>query len=147
MPLIQLQFPNPLNTSVQIGDVAYFTNPWDVGGPHPVTGATPTAWASTMTPHKTAEQQDIIKIGEIIDIYIWDGTMSGITCDMDSILYNAYFAQIRITHPKSFIMFSKDNKVNLSSIAGYYASVTFKNDSTDKAELFNVGASVFESSK
>ena len=31
MPLIQLQFPNPLNTSVQEGDVAYFTNPVDVG--------------------------------------------------------------------------------------------------------------------
>jgi hypothetical protein len=44
-------------------------------------------------------------------------------------------------------MFSKDNKANLSSILGYYASVTFKNDSTDKAELFNVGTDVFESSK
>ena len=47
----------------------------------------------------------------------------------------------------SFIMFSKDNKANLSSVLGYYASVTFKNNSTDKAELFNVGASIFESSK
>jgi len=47
----------------------------------------------------------------------------------------------------SFIMFSKDNKVNLSSVLGYYASATFRNDSTEKAELFNVGADVFESSK
>jgi hypothetical protein len=139
MPLIQLQFPNPLNTSVQVGDVAYFTNPWDVG--------TPTGWAATVTPHKTSEQQNILKIGVITFITPWDGTMSVITCDMDQVLYNAYFAQIRITDPKSFIMFSKDNKVNLSSILGYYASVTFKNDSTEKAELFNIGASVFESSK
>ena len=139
MPLIQLQFPNPLNTSVQIGDVAYFTNPIDVG--------TPTGWAATVTPHKTAEQQDILKIGVITFIAPWNGTMSSITCDMDQVLYNAYFAQIRITDPKSFIMFSKDNKVNLSSILGYYASVTFKNDSPDKAELFNIGAGVFESSK
>ena len=47
----------------------------------------------------------------------------------------------------SFIMFSKDNKVNLSSVLGYYASATFRNDSTEKAELFNVGADIFESSK
>ena len=147
MPLVQLHFPNPLNTSVQIGDVAYFTNPWDVGGPHPVTGADPTAWASTITPHKTAEQTNIIKIGKIIALTSWTGSMSIITCDMEQILYNAYFAQISITDPKSFIMFSKDNKVNLSSAVGYYASVTFKNDSTYKAELFNVGADVFESSK
>ena len=139
MPLIQLQFPNPLNTSVQVGDVAYFTNPFDVG--------TPQGWAATVTPHKTAEQQDILKIGVITFITPWDGTMSSITCDMDQVLYNAYFAQIRITDPKSFIMFSKDNKVNLSNILGYYASVTFKNDSTEKAELFNIGTGVFESSK
>jgi hypothetical protein len=44
-------------------------------------------------------------------------------------------------------MFSKDNKVNLSSGLGYYASATLRNDSPDKAELFNVGADVFESSK
>ena len=147
MPLVQLHFPNPLNTSVQIGDVAYFTNPVEVGGPHPVTGATTTAWASTITPHKTSEQEDIIKIGEIKSIVPWNGTISVITCDMEQILYNAYFARISVTEPKSFIMFSKDNKVNLSSAAGYYASVTFKNNSMQEAELFNVGADVFESSK
>ena len=31
-PVIQLNFPNPLNTSVQVGDVAYFSNPTAVGG-------------------------------------------------------------------------------------------------------------------
>ena len=142
MPLVQLQFPNPLNISVQVGDVAYFTNPWDVG-------TNPSAWPSTVTPHKTAEQQNIIKIGVITFINVWDEALgfSAITCDMEQTLYNAYFAQISIVEPKSFIMFSKDNKVNLSSILGYYASVTFKNDSAEKAELFNVGADVFESSK
>ena len=63
-----------------------------------------------------------------------------------------FFAPCQCTYPEicvdgSFIMFSKDNKVNLSSALGYYASVTFKNNSTEKAELFNVGADVFESSK
>jgi len=47
----------------------------------------------------------------------------------------------------SFIMFSKDNKANMSSLLGYYASAEFRNNSTDKAELFNVGTVFTESSK
>ena len=46
-----------------------------------------------------------------------------------------------------FIFFAKDNKANLSSLLGYYADVKFKNDSKTEAELFTVGADVFESSK
>ena len=41
----------------------------------------------------------------------------------------------------------KDNKVNLSSALGYYASATLRNDSLEKAESFNIGADIFESSK
>jgi hypothetical protein len=44
-------------------------------------------------------------------------------------------------------MFSKDNKVNLSSMLGYYAIARWSNNSTDEAELYSVGADVFESSK
>mgnify|MGYP003677333281 CR=1 FL=1 len=47
----------------------------------------------------------------------------------------------------SFIMFSKDNKVNTSSMLGYYASAEFRNNSPTTSELFDVGADVFESSK
>ena len=46
-----------------------------------------------------------------------------------------------------FIMFSKDNSVNAASLKGYYASITMKNESTDRAELFAVNAVVHESSK
>lgn len=46
-----------------------------------------------------------------------------------------------------FIMFSKDNKGNLSSIDGYYAEVEMKNDDTVAVELFAVGSEFFESSK
>jgi len=46
-----------------------------------------------------------------------------------------------------FLMFSKDNSVNESSLKGYYASITMKNDSTDRVELFAVNAVVHESSK
>ena len=330
MPLVQLDFPNPLNTSVQIGDTAYFSNPIDYGTTGNPNGG---QWASTTTPHLTSDQSDIIMIGEIKTIIPWDGTVSSIICDMPQALFNLYFSNIvsggcvetvvstgatgscanylpahghpSITNPQpwpvgqynsdtygngvppgytkfvfftenpslsvydymfhnttanvepftsisisnnwclidssnpmyqvgyinhwtynnpfiwssngymsgtlspsfptindligwlaatypssgvvpgmpwnqinfsnipggiagggggpisgtyasttsttctggSFIMFSKDNKVNLSSALGYYASATLRNDSPDKAELFNVGADIFESSK
>ena len=44
-------------------------------------------------------------------------------------------------------MFSKDNKVNLSSLTGYYAEAQFVNDSTVEAELFAVSTDVYGSSK
>jgi|TARA_A200000159_G_scaffold164703_1_gene195588 hypothetical protein len=47
----------------------------------------------------------------------------------------------------SYLMFSKDKRVNTSRIKGYYASVTLTNNSTSPAELFAVSAEVTESSK
>ena len=44
-------------------------------------------------------------------------------------------------------MFSKDNKVNLGSLLGYYSEVEFRNNSIDKAELFSVASDFIESSK
>ena len=47
----------------------------------------------------------------------------------------------------SFLLFSKDNKVNMASMLGYYAQVQFKNYSDKPIELFSVGAEVSGSSK
>jgi len=92
MPLIQLDFPNPLNTSVQIGDTAYFSNPIEYGTiGNPLSGD---QWASTTTPHLTSNQSDIIKIGVITEIITWDGTVSSIICDMPQNLFNQYFSDI-----------------------------------------------------
>ena len=130
MPIIQLTFLNPLNTSVQLGDVAYFTNPDPVG----VTNQ----WASTTTPHMTQVREEIIMIGPIIDI-----TVNSITCDMPDNLA----AQYGPPPPGAFIMFSKDNKANLSSILGYYSILKLRNNSKTKGELFAIGADFIESSK
>ena len=46
-----------------------------------------------------------------------------------------------------YIMFSKDNAANLSSIVGYFAEVKFVNDSNTEAELFAISSEIFESSK
>ena len=47
----------------------------------------------------------------------------------------------------SFILFTKDNKANISGILGYYAEVEMRNNSKAKSELFSVGTEIFESSK
>jgi len=49
--------------------------------------------------------------------------------------------------PWDFIFFSKDNSANMSSLVGYYADLTFKNNSRDRAELFSIGSEFSESSK
>jgi len=137
-PVVQLTFLHTLNVSVQIGDVAYFSNSTAVGPSK--------AWAATTTPHMTSSQEDIKMIGEIVSIGQWNGTFSSIVCNMPQALYNDYYAEL-LPPARPFIMFSKDNKANLSSLLGYYAKVKFTNNSTDEAELFSVGANIFESSK
>jgi hypothetical protein len=47
----------------------------------------------------------------------------------------------------SYVFFSKDNKVNLTSILGYYGEAKFKNNSRQKAELFASACGIVESSK
>lgn len=61
-----------------------------------------------------------------------------ITCDIDP-------KTIRPS-TSSFILFSKTAKVNTSALKGYYAEAQFKNNSEGYAELFSVGAEVFDSS-
>ena len=46
-----------------------------------------------------------------------------------------------------FIMFSKDNKANMSSLVGNYMEVEMRNDSTSSVNLFQVGSVISESSK
>jgi hypothetical protein len=94
MPLVQLDFPNPLNASVQTGDIAYFSNPIPVGGMgNPLNNGD--QWDATTTPHLTSPQSDIIMIGVIETIIRWDGTVSSIICDMPQNLFNQYFSQIQ----------------------------------------------------
>ena len=83
-PVVQLNFPNPLNVSVQVGDVAYFSNPTPVGQAQP--------WTATTTPHLSNPQSGIIMIGEIIQIIPWNGTVSSIICNMPQALFNQYSA-------------------------------------------------------
>ena len=46
-----------------------------------------------------------------------------------------------------YFSFSKSGVVNQNELIGYYASVKFENNSTEKAELFSAGTEVHENSK
>ena len=48
----------------------------------------------------------------------------------------------------AFTLFSKDNKVNLSSLLGYYAELDIRNNNTSEhGEMFGINGDYFESSK
>ncbi len=46
------------------------------------------------------------------------------------------FAGIYPPHHGAFIVFTKNQAINTSSLLGYYADVKFENNSRTKAELF-----------
>ena len=122
MANITISFPHAINVSVQVGDMAYYTSS-----------------SSTLGTHTHSNYDYIIQIGEVSTIDRFSNT---ITCDWAPNPPTSPFPSIN-----DFIMFSKDNKVNLSGLLGYYANIQFVNNSSEEAELFSVGADVFESSK
>lgn len=79
---------------------------------------------------------NIVKIGDVVSI----------NYSANTIVCNILPQTVRPTET-SFILFTKDNKVNTSGILGYFAEVELRNDSLNKAELFSVGSEIFESSK
>tara|TARA_R110002051_G_scaffold317780_1_gene399362 strand:+ start:426 stop:794 length:369 start_codon:yes stop_codon:yes gene_type:complete len=122
MPNITITFSFPINVSVQVGDTAYYTS-----------NTTP------LGTHIHSDQNEIIQIGNIVSINRITNT---IVCDWDPSPATALYP-----NSDDFIMFSKDNKVNLSSLLGYYSLIKLRNDSKTKAEIFSIGADFIESSK
>ena len=132
-PLITITFPNTINVSVQVGDIAYYLdNVASLGSGSLFPGHIPTT-------HNHSDYNDIIQIGAIVSI---NQTTNSITCNWNPNPPMATFPTIG-----DFIMFSKDNAANMSSVLGYYAEVEMVNNSNEKAKLFAVSTNVSESSK
>ena len=138
MAIIQLNFNHDINVTVQIDDLVYFVTTTAVGVP-----GTLGNWEATTTPHDSAPKEEIILIGPVTQFTPWNGSVTTIFADYDDTIA----AQYGPPAATDFIMFSKDNKVNLSSLLGYYAKAQFRNNSRSEAELFAVGADFVESSK
>tara|TARA_R100000664_G_C2716359_1_gene111332 strand:+ start:135 stop:524 length:390 start_codon:yes stop_codon:yes gene_type:complete len=113
--------------SLQIGDIAFYaTLNDDVAG------------------FKNADENDITKIGEITSI---DNTTSLDDGTQTTTLICNISTSTTMPTTSDFIFFAKDNKVNLTSLLGYYALVKFKNASGSKAEMFSAACEIHESSK
>ena len=122
MATITMTFPYSDQLSLQTGDVAYYVN------------------LSAESGGFEQNSDNITTIGTITTITNnSDLTTTTIICEIDE-----------ATEPpttSSYIFFSKDNQVNVSSLLGYYASVKFKNNSTTEAEMFSTACEINESSK
>jgi hypothetical protein len=124
MPTLTLTFANALNTSVAQGDTAYYV-------------ATTTSGTGGFTSNISgATSNSIVEIGEIASVNFSTNVITVTTTLPDNTVTTSHM-----------ILFSKDNAVNMSSILGYYAEVKMTNTSTSEAELFQVSADMFESSK
>ena len=120
MPSLTLTFSAPLNASCQVGDKAYYITTSSDGG-------------------FLVNSDSVTEIGQIREIT--NPTSNSPTVICDTILPGS------LNGSTKFILFSKDNKANLSSILGYYADVKLVNNSRQYAEMFSVGMEIFESSK
>lgn len=148
MSIITLTFTCDINISAQVGDTAYNVEN--------ITNSSP----EHHTLHETSVYNDpvgepnfaldiapnkIKEIGKIIEIGVHSsGEYSGYSYIKVKTVYDGL---VPPSETSNFIMFSKDNAVNMSSPLGYFAIVKFKNNSTVKSEIFSVGCEMFESSK
>lgn len=110
---------NIQNTSLQVGDFAYYSPGYQTGSAQPNTHA--------------AEPKLIGKITKIESNSI---TIANPVVTLDT-----------PTNVGHFLMFSKDTRVNKNSLVGYYAEVEIENDSVDKIEMFSLGSEIVQSSK
>tara|TARA_R110001592_G_scaffold101662_4_gene287591 strand:+ start:5275 stop:5733 length:459 start_codon:yes stop_codon:yes gene_type:complete len=152
--MVELTFANGSpNESLQVGDLAYYvSNPnTNVGG--------------FITGDNTSGISTYVLIGKVSSIQINDDPdqiqicttdENGTTTCVDSPITteNTFTVFVEettsgITPPiqNDYIFFAKSGIVNKSSVLGYYNSVTLKNNSKKKAELFAVACEVNESSK
>ena len=123
MALATLTFSAPINVSCQVGDTAYYV-------------------ATTTSGGFSVDDSSIVMIGDIVQIQNPTTTTPVITARTTL----GYTELDGLTD--KFILFSKDNKANLNSPVGYYASLKMVNaDRANPAELFSVAAEVFNSSK
>ena len=120
MQLITIPISGNVNSSIQIGDMVYYSTP----NPVPNSG------------FYTSESSDITQLGVVTQIGV----------NSINVIYDDA-AGILPPNVDDFIMFAKNHEVNSSSVIGYYAEVKFMNYSKDKVELFSIGSEVSESSK
>ena len=121
MPSITLTFSQPLNVSCQVGDTAYYVDTGSDGG------------------FTTNGNNNVVEIGQIRQITNGQTNSPVVICET-TLPYSGNDSVSK------YVLFSKDNKANLSTILGYHANVKMVNTSTTEAELFTVNLEASDSS-
>ena len=148
MATITLTFTNPLNSSLQIGDTAYYMNTADhvlTDGEYTLDNASSNpSFSENLSGNPTQAYANIfIEMGMVTDLPV---NMGGSLSKANQMQVYMNATQTRPT-TSSFVLFSKDAQANMSSLLGYYAEVEFVNTSNEEAELFAVNSEIVESSK
>ena len=124
MPIAILTFSNSLNSSLQVGDIVYYST---------LTNTPNSGFSTSVTGGMT-------KLGTVISMSI------------NPIQVNVLYTDVAnggVNPPSDgdYIMFEKDKQVNSSSLIGYYADIKLVNNSKEDITLFSLGSEVSESSK
>ena len=124
--IIQISFNASINVSAQVGDMVYYTT------------------TNTNAGFNTSSMGNVVGIGPITQV-VSSGNSNYILVQVNNqaIVINQ---QPQIPGG-AFIMFAKDNGINISGVIGHYANVNMKNESEDKVELYSLGGDVIENSK
>ena len=129
---LTIKFPRAAYPSLQVGDMGYYA-----------LSASMTSTGGFDNVHAD-EESTLKEIGKVKSVdhtsTLTDGTLT------TTVVFDAAEDLASLT-VDNFILFSKDNKVNSSSLLGYYGSAMFKNNSTDKAEMYATSCEISESSK
>ena len=132
---IKFTFDYNINNSLQIGDNVYFCRT-DMHGNFDTVDSANIAGTG------------IVRIGKCTAINrSIDRSDNTITVMVDPTLSMIQQSTVNLVDSTCFIMFSKSNEANLSSLLGYYAETTFVNDSPYEAELFAASTEFSQSSK
>ena len=127
-----LTINSEINSSLQIGDMVYYspTNPPSGG--------------SKFETISSGDYGNIVKFGVVTELFPNGDPSAAIPPNSIVVIHED---NTPAPQANDYIMFAKDKEVNSSSLIGYYAEVTFKNNATDNIELFSISSEVSESSK
>jgi len=117
-----MQFDNEINESLQVNDTIYYYNAGNSEG----------ELANDFTP-------PITKLGACTAI---SADRKSLTCNIDDST-----PRPTVGSSGNLITFVKNNKVNTTSLKGYYLELKITNTSSEDFELFSVGSEIVESSK
>jgi len=127
-----LTFNSDINTSLQAGDIIYYSSVTTVSG---------SGFNTVNNPNS------MVLFGIVTGVFNDGDANAGIPPFSIVVIYND--AATPPTPPPlagDYIMFAKNKEVNSSSLKGYFAEVKFVNYSTEEAKLFAVSSEVSESS-